>query len=253
MTAESASATSRRESIPGIAPANGGPSRLRGNLALAPGVRADAEPSLEFARALRADPADATSVLAAYAAGWFMIDDVGSEEAGRPLRWSAPGRRAIIPLEALRIPRKVAKLLRSASFECRVDTAFEQVLDACAEPRKPPWNEVWITERTKRLYTELHARGFAHSFEVWRAGALAGGDLGIAIGRAFFAESGFHRGSSAGTICTAMALRTLRELGYELYDIQILSRDLERFGAVVIARAEYEQRLRRALAPAAAE
>ncbi len=180
-------------------------------------------------------------LIAAYASGVIPAADPGRE---------TPDPCAILPLDGLRVSRKLAKLVRSGRFEIRTDTAFGAVLRGCAEPG-PGRQEVWLDAPLIRAYTRLHERGLAHSIEAWRDGALVGGLYGVGLGAAFFGESMFHRpeagGSGASQVCLVALVERLRAGGFELLDVQYLTPHLARFGCIEIPRAEYLGRLARAL------
>jgi len=182
-------------------------------------------------------------LLRAYAAGFFPMDH-GRRARGR-VRWYAPDPRAILPLDAPHIDRTLRRA-RALPYELRIDTAFTEVMRRCARWNEDP-AEVWISERFCKAYGELHADGHAHSFEAFAEGQLAAGLYGIALGRAFMAESMFHERPGAGSLVLAWSAAHLRDLGFTLYDIQMQSPHLERLGAIEISAADYEWRLRDAL------
>jgi|tagenome__1003787_1003787.scaffolds.fasta_scaffold20909442_3 leucyl/phenylalanyl-tRNA--protein transferase len=182
-------------------------------------------------------------LLRAYAAGFFPMDH-GRRARGR-VRWYAPDPRAILPLDAPGIDSTLRRA-RRRPYDLRLDTAFDEVMRRCARWETAP-AEVWISERFCAAYAALHARGYAHSFEAFEGDHLAAGLYGIAIGRAFMAESMFHDRPGAGSLVLAWSAAHLRDLGFTLYDIQMQSPHLERLGAIEITAAEYEARLRDAL------
>jgi leucyl/phenylalanyl-tRNA--protein transferase len=183
-------------------------------------------------------------LLRAYAAGYFPMDQ-GRRSRGR-VRWYAPDPRAILPLDAPRIDRTLRRQ-RSHAFELRIDASFAAVMRRCARWDDP--HEVWISERLCAAYESLHTDGFAHSFEAWSGGELVAGLYGVTIGRAFMAESMFHVAPGSGSLVLAWSASHLRQHGFELYDIQMLSPHLERLGAVEIGADEYLARLNAALEP----
>jgi leucyl/phenylalanyl-tRNA--protein transferase len=157
--------------------------------------------------------------------------------------------RGIIPIEGFRVPPSVARRLRRAGYEIRVDAAFAQVAAACAvRPGEP----TWLTPRLLEAYGRLHRLGVAHSVEAWRDGRLWGGLFGVAVGGLFTSETMFHRRADAGNAALVATGQMLRAGGYALWDIQMTSAHTERFGAVAIGRREYRRRLRDALAAQAA-
>ena len=122
--------------------------------------------------------------------------DQGRRSRGR-VRWYAPDPRAILPLGAPGIERTLRRQRRHG-FELRIDTSFAEVMRRCARWEQAA--EVWISERLCAAYGELHAAGFAHSFEAWDGDDLAAGLYGVTIGRAFMAESMFHERPGAGSV-----------------------------------------------------
>lgn len=156
--------------------------------------------------------------------------------------------RGVMPIEGFRVPRSVARGLRRAGYEIRVDSAFAQVAAACAvRPGEP----AWLTPRLVAAYERLHAVGAARSVEAWRGGRLCGGLFGVALGGLFTSESMFHRAPDAGSAALVATAAMLRAGGYALWDIQMTSPHTARFGATEIAAADYRRRLGRALrAPA---
>jgi len=185
-------------------------------------------------------------LLRAYAAGWFPMDE--EADAGGPVRWYDPDPRAILPLDGVRPSRTLLRILRQGRYELRIDTAFDRVIEACARPRDPE-DGVWISDRFVRAYGQLHALGYAHSFEAWRGDVLAGGLYGVALGRAFMAESMFHDEPDAGNVALVTAAWHLRRLGFELFDVQFSTPHLARLGAVEMPRPHYRRLLARALRP----
>jgi leucyl/phenylalanyl-tRNA--protein transferase len=133
-------------------------------------------------------------------------------------------------------------VIRRGTFETRIDTAFADVLRACAAR-----DETWITDEIEASYLELHARRFAHSVEVWRDGELAGGLYGVALRGAFFGESMFHRVTDASKVALAALIERLRARHYVLLDIQWVTPHLATFGAVELRRRAYLRQLARAM------
>ncbi len=183
-------------------------------------------------------------LLRAYALGVFPMAE-GREN--REIYWIDPEERGILPLDGLHVPRRLMRTLRQKRFEVRCDTAFGQVVQACAEPA-PGRLDTWINQEIMRLSLQLFDMGFAHSVECWRKGELAGGLYGIAIGGAFFGESMFTRERDASKVALVHLVLRLRLGGFQLLDTQFVTRHLERFGAIEISRAEYRRRLMRAIA-----
>lgn len=180
------------------------------------------------------------TLLAAYRHGLFPmpVQDV--------LGWWAPDPRAVIPLDGLRVSRSLRKSQRR--FEVRVDTAFDEVVAACADPGREGG---WIDDDIRAAYGRLHRLGWAHSVEAWDSeGNLAGGLYGIAIGGLFAGESMFHHARDASKVALVALVEMLRSAGAELLDVQWVTPHLQTLGAVPISRGEYLRRLAKALSSA---
>ncbi|WP_435312891.1 leucyl/phenylalanyl-tRNA--protein transferase, partial [Primorskyibacter sedentarius] len=149
--------------------------------------------------------------------------------------WVDPRRRAIIPLDGFRISRSLARRLRRQDYSVTVNTAFEDVLEACADR-----TETWINDPIRQTCMELHARGEAHSLEVWQDGALAGGVYGLSLGAAFCGESMFSRRTDASKVALAWLVDRLNLAGFTLFDVQFVTPHLESLGAVEIDRRRYQ-------------
>jgi leucyl/phenylalanyl-tRNA--protein transferase len=157
------------------------------------------------------------------------------------VQWFSPDPRGIIPLDTFHVPRRLARAARTPGIDVRVDTAFADVVRACAD--REDEDGTWINDDIFNSYTALFGLGHAHSIEVWKDGALAGGLYGVAIGGAFFGESMFHRARDASKIALAALVERLRVRGFTLLDIQWVTPHLEQFGAIEIPRREYLRRL----------
>jgi leucyl/phenylalanyl-tRNA--protein transferase len=163
-----------------------------------------------------------------------------SGEPGVPLLWWSPQRRGVLPLDRLRVSRSLQQSVRTA--EVRVNTAFAEVVDACADPDRPG---AWIDADMAAAYRRLHELGWAHSVETWRDGELVGGLYGVAIGGLFAGESMFHRRTDASKVALVGLTQVL---GPEaLLDVQWRTEHLATLGVVEIPRAEYLLRLAEAL------
>ncbi|MEO5983172.1 MAG: leucyl/phenylalanyl-tRNA--protein transferase [Pedococcus sp.] len=188
----------------------------------------------------------AGTLLSAYRSGLFPMG-LG-EHGDRPMGWWSPDPRGVLLPGAVHASRSLRRSLRQ--FEMRVDTAFDQVIAACADPSR---EGRWITEEIVDAYTELHALGWAHSIETWLEGELVGGLYGIAVGGLFAGESMFHR------VPDASKAAVLAMAGYvfadgdprRLIDVQWSTDHLQTLGVVTVSREDYLERLEqaRALAP----
>jgi leucyl/phenylalanyl-tRNA--protein transferase len=182
------------------------------------------------------------TLLAAYRRGLFPMP---SGRRGDPMLWFSPVRRGVLPLDRLRVARSLRRSLRR--FEIRVDAAFGQVIDACADPRRPAG---WIDPSIRTAYVELHRLGWAHSVEAWRDGRLAGGLYGVSIGGLFAGESMFHRETDASKVALVALVDLLRDAPGEprLLDVQWCTPHLASLGCVEVSRRMYLDRLPEALA-----
>ncbi len=163
-----------------------------------------------------------------------------------PMLWWSPDPRAILPLDGMYVSRRLERRLRSGEFAATCDTAFEQVIAACATGQGREGG-TWITPAMIAAYTELHRQGYAHSVEVWREGELAGGVYGLAIGGLFAAESMFYRSRDGSKVALARLVIHLRTRGFQLLDVQQATPHTEALGVVEISRREYLSRLSEAV------
>jgi leucyl/phenylalanyl-tRNA--protein transferase len=180
------------------------------------------------------------TLLAAYRQGVFPMP-IG---ASGPMGWWSPEPRAVLPLGEARPSRSLRRSIRR--YEVRIDTRFEDVVDGCADPRRPGG---WITDDIRAAYVRLHELGWAHSIEVWDASGLAGGLYGVAIGGLFAGESMFHRRTDASKVALLALVDLLNADGEprRLLDVQWATEHLQTLGAVEVRRRDYLERLRRAL------
>jgi leucyl/phenylalanyl-tRNA---protein transferase len=177
------------------------------------------------------------TVLSAYRHGLFPM----------PLRrgvvaWWSPDPRGVLPLDGLAVSRSLRKAC--ARFEIRVDTAFDEVLEGCADRKRPG---AWINRDIKAAYRRLHGLGWVHSVEAWRGASLVGGLYGVAIGGLFAGESMFHRETDASKVALVALVDRLRGEGAALLDVQWATDHLQSLGAVNISRGRYHELLSHAL------
>mgnify|MGYP003466110901 CR=1 FL=1 len=180
------------------------------------------------------------TLLAAYRNGMFPMPIPGR----RRLAWWSPDPRGILPLDGLVVSRSLRRSLERYSI--RVDTAFAEVVRACAEPGR---DGGWITPDIEAAYTELHRLGWAHSVEAWddERDELVGGLYGVKVSGLFAGESMFHRQRDASKVALVALVERLRATGAVLLDIQWLTPHLASLGAVEISRVDYLGRLAQAL------
>jgi leucyl/phenylalanyl-tRNA--protein transferase len=193
-------------------------------------------------------------LLRAYALGIFPMAESRDDPE---VHWIDPELRGILPLEQFHLSRKLRRLLRRSTFQVTCNQDFLGVIRGCAE-RNEDRPETWINETIERLYSELHAMGFAHSVETWAADLqggpprLVGGLYGVALGAAFFGESMFSRETDASKIALAHLVFLLRKGGFQLLDTQFTTPHLRQFGALDVPRDHYKALLSRALMASAA-
>jgi leucyl/phenylalanyl-tRNA--protein transferase len=183
----------------------------------------------------------------AYMHGAFPMHDSDDDVIG----WYTPNPRGVIPLDGFHIPKNLARAVRRNDLEIRADTAFVDVMLACAE-QTPDRDGRWINNCLLAAYADLFASGTAHSIEAWRGETLVGGLYGVHLGAVFFGESMFSRpgagGTNASKICLVHLVRWMRERGFVLLDTQFWNPHLDQFGCIEIPRRKYLDQLQRALA-----
>ncbi len=175
----------------------------------------------------------ATRLLEAYRNGifpWFSPDE--------PILWWSPDPRMVIVPGAFSPNRSLRRVLRRHAYEVRIDTAFADVIAACAAPRDSQ-SGTWISNDMQQAYLALHALGHAHSFETWVDGELVGGLYGVALGQAFFGESMFSRATDASKIAFAHLCAQLAQQGFVLLDCQMHTPHLASLGAHEMPRRAF--------------
>ena len=180
------------------------------------------------------------TLLAAYRSGVFPMP----VSRRGPIGWWCPDPRGVLPLDGLRVSRSLRASCRR--YEIRFDTAYDEVIRACADVRRPGG---WIRRDIRAAYLRLHELGWAHSVEAWAGDRLAGGLYGVAIGGLFAGESMFHRERDASKVALVGLVDWLRSSGPDgrLVDVQWVTPHLESLGAVEVPRARYLALLRQAL------
>src|SRR4051794_3526998 len=179
------------------------------------------------------------TLLAAYRNGMFPMPGAAEGRMSRRIVWWSPDPRGILPLDGLRVSRSLRKSCRL--FEIRIDTAFEDVVVACADPSR---DGAWINADIEAAYTELHHLGWAHSVEAWSPdGELVGGLYGVAVGGLFAGESMFHRATDASKVALVALVDLLRSGGAALLDVQWRTDHLATLGVVEVSREDYLRRL----------
>ena len=177
-------------------------------------------------------------LIAAYRCGifpWF--------NEGDPILWWSPDPRMVLFPPELKISRSLRKTLKKANYTIRADSVFNQVVRACAEPRKERPG-TWIHDEMITAYTALHEMGLAHSIETWMEGELVGGLYGVAQGKMFFGESMFSHTTDASKIAFVHLVRHLERRGFKMIDCQMKTAHLASLGAREISRKEFSLKLK---------
>ena len=177
------------------------------------------------------------TILTAYSRGVFPW-----YSEGQPILWWSPDPRMVLLPDEFKVSKSLAKTIRAGKFEVRFNTAFADVMAACAAPRGQ-YAGTWILPAMQAAYTNLHHIGFAHSAETWRDGKLVGGLYGIAMGRMFYGESMFARETDASKVAFVAMVEKLTRDGFQLIDCQQETRHLASFGARPIPRKKFTQQL----------
>jgi len=178
-------------------------------------------------------------LLNAYAGGifpWFS--------EGQPILWWSPDPRMVFRTDGVRLSSRFRRELRSSAWTVAADTAFAEVVQACASAPRPGQDGTWITAGMQRAYEELHRLGYAHSVEVFDGGELVGGIYGVAIGRMFFGESMFSGRSGGSKVALAALAHALHGWGWPLIDAQVENPHLLRMGAGHLPREAFLARVR---------
>ena len=181
-----------------------------------------------------------TRLLAAYRRGIFPWYDDES-----PILWWSPDPRPILVPGHVRVSKRLERTIRSGKFTVTLDTDFAGVIRGCAAVPRDADNGTWIVPDMIEGYERLHAAGHAHSVEAWQNGELVGGAYGVAIGKAFFGESMFHRVTDASKVAFVTLVEQLRACGFVLIDCQMHTTHLARFGAREIPREQFADTLAR--------
>ena len=159
-----------------------------------------------------------------------------------PILWWSPDPRMVLFCDELKVSRSLAKNTRNKGFETRIDSAFSNVIKACAGPRKGE-SGTWLGKPMQAAYLALHRAGHAHSFETWQDGELVGGLYGVRIGRMFYGESMFSTRTDASKVALVGLVQELRRRDMPLIDCQQRTPLLASLGAREIPRREFLRRV----------
>ena len=188
-------------------------------------------------------PIDLDLLMRAYANGIFPMSDARDDP---DTFWIEPERRAILPLDNLRVSKSLAKAIRQSRFRVTTDTSFARIIATCAAENDDR-RETWINPEIEDAFCDLHNMGHAHSIECWLGEELVGGLYGLAMGRAFFGESMFSRATDASKVALVWLVARMKIGGFALLDCQFMTDHLASLGAIEIAQEEYLKLLEAAL------
>ena len=156
--------------------------------------------------------------------------------------WTSPKMRGVLPIDKFHVSKSLKRHLNKHLFEVRIDTCFDDVIDACAFTERKDEDGTWITTSIRREYKRFHRQGYAHSFEAFDSdGNLAGGIYGVLLNRIFIGESMFFRQSGASKAAFCHCAKVLAAHGVELIDTQVITNMSASFGAYEIPIQEYLQ------------
>ena len=176
------------------------------------------------------------SVIEAYKQGMFpMAETYSSKE----IYWIEPKKRGVFLFNNIKIPKKFKKFLKKNNFQIAIDNNFEQVINNCAKLNSSR-KDTWINSTIKKIYTEMHYNGLAHSVECYLNKELVGGLYGIKIGRVFFGESMFSFVSNASKVTLIHLLERLKIGGFKILDTQFINEHLKQFGAIEVSNKEFK-------------
>jgi leucyl/phenylalanyl-tRNA--protein transferase len=158
---------------------------------------------------------------------------------GYPLLWFSPDPRFALTPSQAHVSRSLRKVIRKGQLRVTADTAFDEVITACAAVPRPHQQGTWITPELQNGYRGLHEIGYAHSIETWLDGKLVGGLYGVALGRTFAGESMFASEPDASKVAFTTLLGHLAMWGFRVVDCQVHTEHLARFGATMWARERF--------------
>jgi leucyl/phenylalanyl-tRNA---protein transferase len=164
-----------------------------------------------------------------------------------PILWHSPDPRMVLEADRLVVSRSLRKEMRRGRYRVELDTAFEEVIEACARTPRPGQMGTWITDEMLEAYLVLHELGYAHSAEAWLGDDLAGGLYGVSLGGAFFGESMFARATDSSKVAFASLVAQLVRWDIPLIDCQVHTEHMERFGAEEWPRPRFLRALAAAL------
>lgn len=189
---------------------------------------------------------DVPTLVNAYSRGIFPW-----YSSGQPILWWSTDPRMVLETEHFRlhhsVRKSIKKLLREGRLEIRLDHDFDRVIRSCAQSPRRGQDGTWILPAMVQAYTKLHQAGIAHSVETWIDGELAGGLYAVNLGAMVFGESMFARRTDASKMALAALVAFCRHHGIPMIDCQQETSHLASMGGHTIARADFQQHVRRAM------
>ena len=181
---------------------------------------------------------DVNSLVRAYSAGifpWFSL--------GQPILWWSPDPRMVLLTAEFKLHRSLKKslqrFLKSPTCSVTFDTAFDQVIAACANAPRDGQSGTWIVPDMIAAYSQLHQAGHAHSIETWVNGELIGGLYCVNLGGMVFGESMFARQTDASKIALSALVAFCKAKDIRMIDCQQNTQHLSSFGAREISRESF--------------
>jgi leucyl/phenylalanyl-tRNA--protein transferase len=166
----------------------------------------------------------------------------------QPILWWSPPKRMLLYPNRFKCSKSLRRSMIKSGFELRMDTAFEETIDACATMKRKGQDGTWISSEMKDAFMELHSIGFAHSIEIWQAEKLVGGLYGLSLGKAFFGESMFSQTADASKAAIFHLHDFMLQQHFHFIDCQLHTDHLESLGAIEIDRDTFLEELKAALA-----
>ena len=164
-----------------------------------------------------------------------------------PILWWSPDPRLVLFPSRIKISRSLGKKIKKNRFHITIDQAFEQIIQACARPRKHPDEGTWLVDEMMTAYIALYKKGYAHSVEAWHQDRLVGGLYGVSLGCSFFGESMFSLEPDASKVALVALARHLDAHGFDIIDCQVTTDHLSQMGAVEISRHRFLDILSRSI------
>ena len=181
-------------------------------------------------------------LLLAYSMGifpWFSDNE--------PIIWWSPDPRLVLYPRDVKVSKTLRKIIKKNMFHLTMDSAFDQVINQCAQTRLQNNEGTWLVKDMIDAYCKLHESGFAHSVEAWYNNKLAGGLYGVSLGKCFFGESMFAHFSNASNVALVRLVEYLNDLSFDMIDCQVTTDHLIRFGAREIPRVRFLEQLEKSL------